>query len=136
MKLQPKDPLALVGLAKLAANAKDTVTAGHYVQQALATAPENPQAWVTKGDLAFAARDFAGAEADYEKVLGFEHGMHAYLKDKHAALLDKIEKNGAKWDNKPAKDSDSEDKKAFKKLCIDAEAELTAAIEAFKKSFA
>lgn len=73
LKLQPKDPLALVGLAKLAANAKDTVTAGQYVQQALATAPENPQAWVTKGDLAFAARDFAGAEADYKKVLGFEH---------------------------------------------------------------
>ena len=35
-----------------------------------------------------------------------------------------------------AKDSDSDEKKTFKKVCIDAEAELTAAIGAFKKSFA
>ena len=40
------------------------------------------------------------------------------------------------WDAKAAKDSDSDDKKAFKKVCIDAEAELTGAIAAFKKSFA
>ena len=33
------------------------------------------------------------------------------------ALLDTLEKHGAKWDPKPAKDSDSDDKKAFKKLC-------------------
>jgi len=75
-------------------------------------------------------------DLDVKKVLAFEHGMHAYLKDKHAALLATIEKNGAKWDNKPAKDADSDEKKAFKKLCIDAEAELTSAIETFKKSFA
>jgi F-type H+-transporting ATPase subunit alpha len=73
---------------------------------------------------------------EVKQVLPFESGLHAHLKDKHAALLDAIEKNGAKWDNKPAKDSDSADKKAFKKLCIDAEAELAAAIEAFKKVFA
>jgi len=65
-----------------------------------------------------------------------EHGLHGYLRDKHATLLSTIEKNGAKWDNKPAKDSDSDEKKAFKKTCIDAEAELTSAIEAFKKTFA
>jgi putative PEP-CTERM system TPR-repeat lipoprotein len=73
LQLQPKDPLALVGLAKLAAVAKDTDAAGRYLQQALAAAPENPQAWVFKGDLAFDAHDFAGAEADYKRVLGFEH---------------------------------------------------------------
>ncbi len=50
------------------------------------------------------------------KVLSFEHGLHAYLKDKHAALLAKIE-----------------DSKALDK---DADAELLAATAAFKKSFA
>jgi F-type H+-transporting ATPase subunit alpha len=70
------------------------------------------------------------------KVLAFEHGLHAYLKDKNAALLATIEKNGAKWDNKPAKDSDSDEKKSFKKVCIDGEAELNTAIGAFKKTFA
>jgi F-type H+-transporting ATPase subunit alpha len=75
-------------------------------------------------------------DVDVKKVLAFEHGMHAYLKDRHAALLATIEKNGAKWDSKPAKESDSEEKKSFKKTCIDAEAELTAAIETFKKNFA
>ena len=73
LKLAPKDPLAQVGLAKLAAHAKDTDAAANYVQQALAAAPENPQAWVAKGDLAFDNHDFAGAEADYKKVLGFKN---------------------------------------------------------------
>jgi F-type H+-transporting ATPase subunit alpha len=75
-------------------------------------------------------------DLDVKKVLSFEHGLHQYLKDKHGALLQTIDKNGAKWDNKPAKDSDSDEKKAFKKVCIDAEAELKSAIEAFKKTFA
>ena len=50
------------------------------------------------------------------KVLAFEHGLHAYLKDKHAALLAKLE--------------------AAKAMDKDAEAELNTAIAAFKKSFA
>jgi F-type H+-transporting ATPase subunit alpha len=73
---------------------------------------------------------------EVKQILPFESGLHAWLRDKHAALLETIETNGAKWDNKPAKADDSDAKKAFKKLCIDAEAELTAAIEAFKKTFA
>ena len=74
---------------------------------------------------------------EIKKILPFEHGLHAYLKDKHAAMLQTIEKNGAKWDVKkadPAKDDEA--KQAFKKMCQDAEAELTAAVGAFKKSFA
>ena len=55
-------------------------------------------------------------DIDLKKVLPFEHGLHTYLKDKYAALLNKLETN-----------------KAMDK---DAEAELTSAIEAFKKSFA
>jgi F-type H+-transporting ATPase subunit alpha len=49
-------------------------------------------------------------------VLAFEHGMFAYLKDKHAALLAKLE--------------------AARAMDKDAEAELNTAIAAFKKTFA
>ncbi len=73
LKAQPKDPRALVGLARLAGGARNTDAANRYVQQALAAAPENPQAWVAKADLAFAGGDYAGAESDYQKVLGFKH---------------------------------------------------------------
>src|SRR6185437_11572810 len=73
LKLQPKDPLALVGLAKVAVHTKDTAAAANYVQQALAAASENPQAWVARGDLAFDSQDFAAAATDYQKVLGFKN---------------------------------------------------------------
>jgi F-type H+-transporting ATPase subunit alpha len=53
---------------------------------------------------------------EVKKVLAFESGLHSYLKDKCAALLAKLESN-----------------KAMDK---DAEAEMTAAITEFKKSFA
>jgi F-type H+-transporting ATPase subunit alpha len=55
-------------------------------------------------------------DVEIKKVLPFEHGLHAYLKDKHAALLAKIESD-----------------KAMDK---DAEAEMTSAVAAFKKTFA
>ena len=73
LKLDPKDPLALVGLAKLASAAGDADAAANYVQQALAAAPENPQAWMAKGDQAFGSGDFAGAEAAFQKVLDFKN---------------------------------------------------------------
>jgi F-type H+-transporting ATPase subunit alpha len=55
-------------------------------------------------------------DIDVKKVLPFEHGLHAFLKDKHGALLNKLETS-----------------KAMDK---DAEAEMVSAIEAFKKTFA
>jgi F-type H+-transporting ATPase subunit alpha len=55
-------------------------------------------------------------DLDVKRVLGFETGLHAHLKDKHAALLSKLE--------------------ADKAMDKDAEAELTNAIVAFKKLFA
>jgi putative PEP-CTERM system TPR-repeat lipoprotein len=73
LALNPKDPHALVGLGKLAAIAHDQAAAAKYLQQALFASPENPQAWVAKGDLAFNQGDLAGAEADFQKVLGFQH---------------------------------------------------------------
>jgi F-type H+-transporting ATPase subunit alpha len=54
-------------------------------------------------------------DVDVKKILAFESGMHQYLKSSHAALLAKLEND-----------------KAMDK---DAEAELNAAITAFKKSF-
>jgi F-type H+-transporting ATPase subunit alpha len=55
-------------------------------------------------------------DVEIKKVLPFEHGLHAFLKDKYGALLSKME--------------------ADKAMDKDAEAELNAAIGAFKKSFA
>ena len=51
-----------------------------------------------------------------DQFLMCSDGLHAYLKDKHAALLAKLENDRA--------------------MDKDAEAELTAAIGAFKKTFA
>ena len=55
-------------------------------------------------------------DVEVKKILAFEHGLFGHLKDKHAALLAKIEETKA--------------------LDKDAEAELHAAVTAFKKSFA
>ena len=109
---------------------------GARVTELLKQAQYSPLPISLMGATLFAVNKGYLDDIDVKKVLSFEHGLHAYLKDKHAALLATIEKNGAKWDAKPAKDSDGDDKKAFKKVCIDAEAELTAATAAFKKTFA
>jgi F-type H+-transporting ATPase subunit alpha len=55
-------------------------------------------------------------DVEVKKILAFEHGLHGYLKDKHAALLSKLETSKA--------------------LDKDAETELSAAVGAFKKTFA
>ena len=55
-------------------------------------------------------------DVEVKKILAFESGLHAWLKDKNAALLTKVE-----------------DTKALDK---DAEAELNTAVAAFKKTFA
>ena len=64
----------------------------------------------------FAANKGFMDSIEVKKVLAFEHGLHQHLKSSHAGLLKKIE-----------------DSKALDK---DAEAELSAAVTAFKKSFA
>jgi F-type H+-transporting ATPase subunit alpha len=55
-------------------------------------------------------------DVDVKKVLAFEHGLHTHLKSSHAALLKKLDET--------------------KVLDKESEAELSAAITAFKKSFA
>ncbi|MGH8192446.1 MAG: XrtA/PEP-CTERM system TPR-repeat protein PrsT [Rhodanobacteraceae bacterium] len=73
LKLEPKEPRALVGLAELAAESDNPASAGSYVQQALSADPDNPQAWIAKGDLAFDSHDFAAAESAYQKALDLKH---------------------------------------------------------------
>ena len=53
---------------------------------------------------------------EVKRILAFEHGLHQHLRSSHAALLAKLEND-----------------KAMDKA---AEEEMTAAITAFKKSFA
>ena len=55
-------------------------------------------------------------DVDVKKVLDFEHGLHTHLRTSHAALLKKLDDS--------------------KQLDKESEAQLTSAIEAFKKSFA
>jgi F-type H+-transporting ATPase subunit alpha len=55
-------------------------------------------------------------DLEVKRVLAFEHGLHAWLKDKYSALMTRLETNKA--------------------LDKESEGELTAAIEAFKKTFA
>lgn len=73
LSVDAASPDALVGLAQLATAANDPVAAGKYLQQALAAAPDHPQVWVAKGDLAFGSADFASAEADYQKAMDLKN---------------------------------------------------------------
>ena len=108
---------------------------GERVTELLKQPQYSPLPISLMGASLFAVNNGFMDDVDVKKVLAFEAGLHSYLKDHHAALLKTIEDNGAGWDAKPAKDSDSDEKKAFKKLCADAEAELTEAIKSFKKTF-
>ncbi len=73
LRLDPHNGGALVGLAKLAADAGDVAAAHKYVEQALAAAPDHPQALVAKADLAFAAGDYAAAGATYQQAVNLKH---------------------------------------------------------------
>ncbi|MES2890033.1 MAG: F0F1 ATP synthase subunit alpha, partial [Pseudomonadota bacterium] len=75
-------------------------------------------------------------DIEVKKVLSFEHGLHQFLKTSHAPLLAQMEKDAQKWDAKEPKKDAAPEKAAFAKSCQKAEADLNAAITAFKKSFA
>jgi F-type H+-transporting ATPase subunit alpha len=64
----------------------------------------------------FAANKGFLDDVEVKKVLSFESGLHRWLKDKHAALIAKLEADRA--------------------MDKDAEGELSAAIAAFKAQFA
>ena len=89
---------------------------GARVTELLKQAQYSPLPISLMGATLFAVNKGFMDDIEVKKVLAFEHGLHAYLKDKHAALLAKLE--------------------ADKAMDKDAEAEMTAAATAFKKSFA
>ena len=89
---------------------------GARVTELLKQAQYAPLSISLMGATLFAVNKGFMDDIEVKKVLPFEHGLHGYLKDKHAALLAKLE--------------------ADKAMDKDAEAELNSAIGAFKKSFA
>ena len=89
---------------------------GARVTELLKQAQYSPQPISLMGSTLFAVNKGFLDDIEVKQVLHFETEMHAYLKHKHAALLAKLE--------------------ADKAMDKDAEAELTAALGAFKKTFA
>jgi F-type H+-transporting ATPase subunit alpha len=89
---------------------------GARVTELLKQAQYSPQPISLMGATLFAVNKGFLDDIEVKQVLHFETEMHAYLKHKHVALLAKLE--------------------ADKALDKDAEAELTAALGAFKKTFA
>jgi F-type H+-transporting ATPase subunit alpha len=89
---------------------------GARVTELLKQAQYSPQPISLMAATLFAVNKGFLDNIEVKKVLAFEHGLHAWLKDKHAALLAKLEAD-----------------KAMDKA---AEAELGEAIEKFKKTFA
>ncbi len=89
---------------------------GARVTELLKQAQYSPQSISIMGATLFAVNKGHLDDIDVNKVLAFESGLHAYLKDKHASLMSKLEKD-----------------KAMDK---DAEQEMSDAIVAFKKTFA
>ena len=89
---------------------------GARVTELLKQAQYSPLSISTMGATLFAVNKGFMDDIEVKKVLAFESGLHAWLKDKNAALMAKLEAN-----------------KAMDK---DAEAELTTAVTAFKKTFA
>ena len=89
---------------------------GARVTELLKQSQYSPLSISLMGSTLFAVNKGFMDDIAVNKVLAFEHGLHGYLKDKHAALLAKLE--------------------TAKAMDKDAEAELLAATAAFKKSFA
>jgi F-type H+-transporting ATPase subunit alpha len=87
---------------------------GARVTELLKQAQYSPLSISLMGATLFAVNKGFMDDVDVKKVLAFESGLHAHLKDKHAALLAKLE--------------------SAKAMDKDAEAELNAAIVAFKAS--
>ena len=89
---------------------------GARVTELLKQAQYAPLSISNMGATLFAVNKGFMDDIEVKRVLAFEHGLHSWLKDNNAALMAKLEAN-----------------KAMDK---DAEVELTAAVTAFKKSFA
>jgi F-type H+-transporting ATPase subunit alpha len=89
---------------------------GARVTELLKQAQYSPQPISLMGATLFAVNKGFMDDVDVKKILAFEAGLHQFLKTSYAPLLKKIEDT--------------------KQLDKEAEAELSAAVTAFKKSFA
>ena len=89
---------------------------GARVTELLKQAQYSPLSISLMASTLFAVNKGFMDDIDVKKVLDFEHGLHQFLKTSHAPLLAKLEQ--------------------AKAMDKDAEAEMSAAIAAFKKSFA
>lgn len=69
LQLDPNHVGALLGLASVAAAAHHTASAHKYMKQAMAAAPDNPEVWKAKADMAFANKDLDTAQKAYQKAL-------------------------------------------------------------------
>jgi F-type H+-transporting ATPase subunit alpha len=87
---------------------------GARVTELLKQAQYSPQSIALMASTLFAVNKGYLDDIEIKQVLPFEAGMHAHLKDKHAALLTKLENDRA--------------------MDKDAEAQLAAAIAEFKKT--
>ena len=97
---------------------KKQLDRGARVTELLKQVQYNPLPISLMGASLFAVNKGYLDDVDVKRVLAFESGLHAYLKEKHASLIQRLEEN-----------------QAFDKEGRD-EAELAEAIIAFKKTFA
>jgi F-type H+/Na+-transporting ATPase subunit alpha len=102
----------------LDAATKKQLDRGARVTELLKQAQYSPQSISLMASTLYAVNKGFMDDVEVKKILSFESGMHAYLKDKHAALMSKLEADKA---------FDKEGK---------LEGELKDAIAAFKKTFA
>lgn len=77
LKADPAYPVALMGLAKIAIENKDTASAAHYVQETVTRNPRDADSWLFKGDFERAAGNPAAAHAAYDQVLVLDPGSSA-----------------------------------------------------------
>ncbi|HET7329675.1 XrtA/PEP-CTERM system TPR-repeat protein PrsT [Dyella sp.] len=86
LKLDADNASALMGLAWVAVSANDPDTVREHVQKALAVAPDSPEVWAGKGDLAFGNGALADAESSYQKALDL-HGQGWLPQDRFATRV-------------------------------------------------
>ncbi|HET7662114.1 MAG TPA: XrtA/PEP-CTERM system TPR-repeat protein PrsT [Rhodanobacteraceae bacterium] len=86
LKLDADNASAMMGLARLAAAGNDPGAVREHVQKAMAVAPDSPEVWAGKGDLAFSNGALGDAEASYRKALDLK-GQGWLPQDRFVARL-------------------------------------------------
>jgi len=74
LKLEPGQPISLMGLANIALARKESEKAAAYVEQVVASNPKNVEVWVFKGDYERSKGNSDAALAAYQQVLQLDPG--------------------------------------------------------------